>query len=116
MLAPARLAVDALLPALALMAQRPGRHHMLPFQLLCASQLFARLVATGLQVDALVLVGAAAIEVALQVLVDAWQHFLGVSEIAVSDGVRTGDQLGLGGQRQAEQRSQYNSIFHGAAL
>src|SRR3990167_586064 len=53
---------SAVLPALALMADYPSGHHMLPFQSLGTAQLFAGAVATAAEGDAVTAVRAMAIE------------------------------------------------------
>ncbi|MNY56191.1 hypothetical protein D3C86_1922450 [compost metagenome] len=89
-----------MLPALALVADHPGRHHMLPFQALRAAWLLAHLVAAAGQVDPLAVVGAAAIEGARSFGVKPPGDFLGGGEVWRGVGV-DGD-----GEQQAEQGDQ----------
>ncbi|MCY1443567.1 hypothetical protein D9M71_599910 [compost metagenome] len=73
----AAVVAAALLPALALVADHPGRHHMLPLDPAGALAVLARLIAAAGQIDTIALIAAAAVEGARVVGVDLPGDLLG---------------------------------------
>ncbi|MNN56426.1 hypothetical protein D3C81_1713550 [compost metagenome] len=88
----------ATLPALALVADHPGRHYVLPFDAAGAVGVLARLVATALQIDAIPFVLAAAVEGRLVAGIQLPGDLLGFLEGA--------GRLDVGGQGGAAQEEQ----------